>query len=32
TPGLEVNVWGAAIGALFTSIANGIVFSIVDEE
>jgi putative membrane protein len=32
TPGLEVNFWGAAIGALFASIANGIVFSIVDEE
>jgi putative membrane protein len=32
TPGLEVTFWGAAIGALFASIANGIVFSIVDEE
>ncbi len=32
TPGLEVNFWGAAIGALFASIANGIVFSIVDEQ
>ncbi|HEY7031930.1 MAG TPA: phage holin family protein [Thermomicrobiales bacterium] len=32
TPGLEVTFWGAAIGALFASIANGIVFSIVDEK
>jgi putative membrane protein len=32
TPGLEVTFWGAAIGALFASIANGIVFSIVDEQ
>jgi putative membrane protein len=32
TPGLEVTFWGAAIGALFCSIANGIVFSIVDEQ
>jgi putative membrane protein len=32
TPGLEVKFWGAAIGALFASIANGIVFSIVDEQ
>jgi putative membrane protein len=31
TPGLDVTFWGAAIGALFASIANGIVFSIVDE-
>lgn len=32
TPGLEVTFWGASIGALFASIANGIVFSIVDEQ
>ncbi len=32
TPGLEVTFWGAAIGALFVSVANGIVFSIVDEQ
>lgn len=32
TPGLDVTFWGAAIGALFASIANGIVFSIVDEQ
>ena len=32
TPGLEVTLWGAAIGALFASIANGLVFSVVDEE
>lgn len=32
TPGLEVTSWGAAIGALLASVANGIVFSIVDEE
>jgi putative membrane protein len=32
TPGLEVSFWGAAVGALFASIANGIVFSIVDEQ
>jgi len=32
TPGLEVTFWGAAIGALFAAIVNGIVFSIVDEQ
>lgn len=32
TPGLDVTFWGAAIGALFAAIANGIVFSIVDEQ
>jgi putative membrane protein len=32
TPGVEVTFWGAALGALFASIANGIVFSIVDEQ
>jgi putative membrane protein len=31
TPGMEVTFWGAILGALLTSIANGIVFAIVDE-
>jgi hypothetical protein len=28
---MEVTFWGAILGALLTSIANGIVFAIVDE-
>jgi putative membrane protein len=32
TPGMEVDFWGAVIGALFASIANGVVFSLVDEQ
>lgn len=31
TPGMEITFWGAVVGALLTSIANGIVFAIVDE-
>ncbi len=31
TPGIEASVWGAAIGAVFAAVINGIVYSIVDE-
>ncbi|MGI8477761.1 MAG: phage holin family protein [Thermomicrobiales bacterium] len=31
TPGLQVTLWGAVIGAVLASVTNGIVFSIVDE-
>jgi len=31
TPGMEVTIWGAIIGAIVASVANGVVFSIVDE-
>ncbi|HEY8448806.1 MAG TPA: phage holin family protein [Thermomicrobiales bacterium] len=31
TPGMSVTFWGAVIGALAVGLANGIVFSIVDE-
>lgn len=31
TPGLSVTAWGAIVGAIFASITNGIVYSIVDE-
>jgi putative membrane protein len=32
TPGLSVTVWGAVIGAIFASVINGIIYSVVDEE
>lgn len=32
SPGLDVTLWGAVIGALITSVASGAVFSIVDEK
>lgn len=32
TPGLSVSTWGAIVGALFASITNGIVYSVVDEK
>ncbi len=31
TPGLSVTTWGAVVGAIFASITNGIVYSVVDE-
>ncbi|MDQ3167656.1 MAG: phage holin family protein [Chloroflexota bacterium] len=31
TPGIEATVWGAVAGSAITSIASGIVFSILDE-
>ena len=32
TPGLEVTLWGAIVGAIFASVTNGIVNSVVDDE
>jgi putative membrane protein len=32
TPGLEVTIWGAIVGAVFASVTNGIVYSVVDEK
>lgn len=32
TPGLSVTTWGAVVGAIFASITNGIVYSVVDEK
>jgi putative membrane protein len=32
TPGLSVTAWGALVGAVFASITNGIVYSVVDEK
>jgi putative membrane protein len=32
TPGLTVTAWGAVIGAVFASVTNGIVYSVVDEK
>lgn len=32
TPGLSVTFWGAVVGAVFASVTNGIVYSVVDEE
>lgn len=32
TPGLSVTGWGALIGAVFASVTNGIVYSVVDED
>ena len=32
TPGLEVTLWGAIVGAIFASVINGIVYSVVDED
>ena len=32
TPGLDVTIWGCLIGAIFASITNGVVYSVVDEE
>lgn len=31
TPGISVDLWGAIAGAVFGSVINGIVFSVVDE-
>ncbi len=31
TPGMQVSTWGALIGAVVASVANGIVFSVVDD-
>jgi putative membrane protein len=30
-PGLDVTTWGAVVGAVFASVTNGIVYSVVDE-
>jgi putative membrane protein len=30
-PGLDVTMWGALVGAIFASVTNGIVYSVVDE-
>lgn len=32
TPGLEVTAWGAIVGAVFASVTNGVVYSVVDEK
>jgi putative membrane protein len=32
TPGLDVSTWGAVVGAVFASVTNGIVYSVVDEQ
>ena len=31
-PEIEVSLWGAVIGAIMTSVASGIIFSVLDEE
>lgn len=32
TPGLDVTTLGAVVGAVFASVTNGIVYSVVDEQ
>lgn len=32
TPGLEVTLWGAIVGAIVASVTNGIVYSVVDDD
>jgi putative membrane protein len=32
TPGLDVSIWGAMVGAVFAIVTNGIVYSVVDEK
>ncbi len=32
TPGIEATLWGAVAGSVITSIASGIVFSVLDEK
>ncbi|MEJ7761257.1 MAG: phage holin family protein [Thermomicrobiales bacterium] len=32
TPGIETTFWGAVAGSVITSIASGIVFSVLDEK
>jgi len=31
TPGMEISWWGAILGSMLTSIASGLIFSVVDE-
>lgn len=31
TPGIEVSIWGALFGSILTSVASGMMFSVVDE-
>jgi putative membrane protein len=31
TPGLHVTMWGAILGAVITSVASGVIFSLLDE-
>jgi putative membrane protein len=32
TPGVETSVWGAMFGSLIASLANGVIFSVLDEQ
>ncbi len=32
TPGVETNVWGAMVGSIIASLANGVIFSVLDEQ
>jgi hypothetical protein len=31
TPGMEMGWWGAILGSILTSLASGLMFSVVDE-
>lgn len=31
TPGMEIDIWGAIFGSILTSVAAGLMFSVVDE-
>lgn len=31
TPGMDVSAWGAVLGAIVTSIASGVIYSLIDE-
>jgi len=31
TPGMTLNIWGAVVGSLLTSLAAGLMFAVVDE-
>jgi len=31
TPGMEISWWGAIFGSMLTSVASGLIFSVVDE-
>ena len=32
TPGVDVTVWGALIGGIFSAVINGVIYSVVDEK
>jgi putative membrane protein len=32
TPGIETSAWGALFGSVIASLANGVIFSVLDEQ